>query len=152
MKINDTWTGLLGKLKHREIDVALTPFIINRDRFDVIEFSHPLFENRYRNAYWSILPYELLIILFLCRFQIFFQQPGSIGDVDGFLLPFDTDLWLTIGGWLFVGSFFLYLGCRIADFWIKTEENLTVSESFFMVFNALCCQGNSPSPLNFSHH
>lgn len=43
---NGTWSGLVGMLQRKEIDVAVSEFIMDEQRSHVVEFTRPLLKSR----------------------------------------------------------------------------------------------------------
>ncbi|GBM43642.1 Glutamate receptor ionotropic, delta-1 [Araneus ventricosus] len=75
MSENGSWTGLIGMLQRKEIDIAFNFLTITEERVEVVDFSEP---------------YEVNFVTFLV------DKPGVLSSYWSFLYPFDTDIWICI--------------------------------------------------------
>ncbi|XP_071548115.1 glutamate receptor-like [Panulirus ornatus] len=70
---NGSWTGLLGMLQRKEVEVAFGPFVVTPQRETVCDFSYPIFAD---------------------DFAILMVRPTLQSNISGFLKPFAMKVWL----------------------------------------------------------
>ncbi|KAL0269319.1 UNVERIFIED_CONTAM: hypothetical protein PYX00_007100 [Menopon gallinae] len=120
---NGKWSGLVGMLQRREIDAAVSNFLMDAQRSRTIDFTRPLMRSSY---------------------QIFFKSMGNTFNWDAILRPFKKDIWLTICGWIILCATFYWLshiftlkyGLESAT---KRDDFTLINSGLFFV-KALCNQ------------
>ncbi|XP_042204931.1 probable glutamate receptor [Homarus americanus] len=69
------WSGLMGLIQRKEVEIALGPFIVTSEREELCDFSLPLYiENS----------------------AIVYQRPALESDIMGFLKPFSLTVWVLL--------------------------------------------------------
>ncbi|XP_068206597.1 probable glutamate receptor [Palaemon carinicauda] len=72
---NDTWTGMIGMLDRKEVDMAVGPFSVTYERSSAVDFSLDLHVDQY---------------------GIFLPRPLMEEDLMAFLKPFPWQMWLAL--------------------------------------------------------
>ncbi|KAK3863409.1 hypothetical protein Pcinc_030819 [Petrolisthes cinctipes] len=72
---NGTVTGMMGQLQRSEVDMSLTPLGISHWRWQLVDFSEPLFMDETR---------------------VIYQRPTPQADIAGFAKPYSSLVWLLL--------------------------------------------------------
>ncbi|GFR17070.1 glutamate receptor ionotropic, delta-1 [Trichonephila clavata] len=83
---NESWSGLIGMVQRKEVDIALNLLSITEDRVKVVDFSEP---------------YTLQDVTFIV------SKPGPLPPTLALLYPFDEATWISIAIVLTVASLIL---------------------------------------------
>ncbi|XP_076034764.1 glutamate receptor ionotropic, kainate glr-3-like [Oratosquilla oratoria] len=144
---NGSWTGMMGKLARKEVDVALGPFGVTWDRYQVADFSK---------------------VVHVTEHFIVYTRPGFESDMAGFIKPFPLLVWGLLGLtlivmiWALFGASKSYRGVCSAkeqlgrkrtspegEMTVKTFDDVTSSEvikdSVFWVLQIFSAQGANSS-------
>ncbi|XP_063428109.1 glutamate receptor ionotropic, kainate 2-like isoform X1 [Mytilus trossulus] len=124
---NKSWTGLVGQLQRRDVDIVAAPLSIQTDRERVIDFTYPYF-------------YESSAILM--------KKPDpNLTKWRTLIDPFSTTVLLCIFVSLPICSFFLFFFEKYNPYYRKVEDRSKVrglhhfSDSFWYMYGALLTQG-----------
>ncbi|XP_055932763.1 glutamate receptor ionotropic, delta-1-like [Argiope bruennichi] len=94
MDDNGNWSGLIGMLQRKEVDIAFNFLTITEERVDVVDFSEP---------------YEINFVTFLV------DKPGVLSTNWSFLYPFYPDVWFCILFLLLIWpKIMIILGIRVS--------------------------------------
>ncbi|CAC5375407.1 GRIK2 [Mytilus coruscus] len=124
---NGSWTGLVGQLQRRDVDIVAAPLSIQTDRERVIDFTYPYF-------------YESSAILM--------KKPDpNLTKWRTLIDPFSPTVLLCIFISLPISSFFLFFFEKYNPYYRKVEDRSKVrglhhfSDSFWYMYGALLTQG-----------
>ncbi|XP_077981297.1 glutamate receptor 2-like isoform X2 [Glandiceps talaboti] len=132
------WTGMIGQLVKREVDMAAAPLTISYRREQVVDFTKP-----FMNA----------------GLQALLKKPtsGKDGNLFTFLFPFTVEVWICIIVAFVVVGVVLFLLSRFSPYeWraLSKRDEVTNAEgkhfnclnSFWFTFSTLTLQGYHNSP------
>ncbi|KAJ8681897.1 hypothetical protein QAD02_017689 [Eretmocerus hayati] len=120
-----TWTGIIGMLVRKEIDLAAAELLMTSDRLDAVLFTTPVFSTK-------------------CR--AFIRRPYFTAiKWTAYSDPFYSGIWISIFTLIILSSSFIYLGMKTSPKrkkFSRDEVHPELNETFFYIFGALCGQGH----------
>lgn len=137
-KDNETgeWSGMIGELVTKKADLGASPLFFTTDRVEIIDYIACTSET---------------------RSKFIFRSPKLSYTDNVFLLPFDSNVWLSLGALMIVGSVILCIAAGA-----EWKSNLTENdpndssilkpnfhESFFLIICGFCQQGSFALPKSF---
>ncbi|CAO1308567.1 unnamed protein product [Diamesa tonsa] len=137
-KDNETgdWSGMIGELVTKKADLGASPLFFTTDRVEIIDYIACTSET---------------------RSKFIFRSPKLSYTDNVFLLPFDSNVWLSLGALMLVGSVILFIAAGA-----EWKSNLTQNdpndssilkpnfyESFFLIICGFCQQGSFALPKSF---
>lgn len=126
---------MIGELARKTADLGASPLFFTSDRVDVIDY---------------------IACTSQTRSKFVFRSPKLSYTDNVFLLPFDMQVWASLGGLVVIAAFVLYVASRaewkskIVD---KSKDPSILRprfyETFFVLFCAFCQQGSFSLPISF---
>ncbi|XP_069688761.1 probable glutamate receptor [Periplaneta americana] len=131
MKRNGTWTGIIGIVMRKEVDIGMASLTISTSRLKVVDFLLPLLSG---------------------MGEIYIREPDESKMYwNIFLVPFKQELWGAIMVTLLLlscGLWFIYfIGHRHG---VPESEPYGLLNSFHCIFSSLLAQGQNSTPRSWS--
>lgn len=124
---------MIGELESNTADLGASPLFFTSDRIAVIDYIASTSQT---------------------RSKFVFRSPKLSFTDNVFLLPFDSGVWSSIGGLIFVASLILYIATHVewkSKLVVETNNPAVLRPSFydtfFVLFCALCQQGSFSLPV-----
>ncbi|XP_059085628.1 glutamate receptor 2-like [Tigriopus californicus] len=126
-----TWTGMVGMLQNKDIDMAVTDFTVTVERSLVISFTEPITQ-----IYHSL----------------FIKNPTGTPHYTAYIEPLHWMVWLTLAFFIFFIPLILYLSARFYGYGSHTanRRELTLGKCYAFIAGILTSArawDNAPSPL-----
>ncbi|XP_075973045.1 uncharacterized protein LOC142974531 [Anticarsia gemmatalis] len=130
--VNGSWSGIIGDIYNGKADLCGSFTFINKERLHILEY--------------------IIVPASITKIKIVFRQPPLSYQHNLFVLPFTTNVWYCLGGFVFIITILLYINAK----WdIKKHEDIeekiadqtcltpTWSDVIIFVLSAISQQGSS---------
>ncbi|CAG9853643.1 unnamed protein product [Phyllotreta striolata] len=134
-KVNSSWTGMIGLLSRKKIDIGGTSLFFTEDRVDVIDY---------------------VAMITPTRSYFIFREPKLSYVTNVFILPFDMGVWLSTVALVIIAVFFLYvilnweltkeIYLKKSNSYYASNNKPTVLDVVLISFGALCQQASHIVP------
>ncbi|XP_058797737.1 probable glutamate receptor [Phymastichus coffea] len=128
---NGSWSGIIGMLVRKEIDLAAAELLMTSDRLEAIEFTTPVFSTKCRT--------------FIKRPLFTAVKWTAYSD------PFYSSIWFSLLIIVILSSSFILIGLKnspLLQVYNEDEESHNFFDTFFYAFGALCGQGHETSAVD----
>ncbi|XP_023215018.1 glutamate receptor U1-like isoform X1 [Centruroides sculpturatus] len=125
--INDTWSGSLGMVLRKEVDIAVTHISLSTEREEIVDFTFPYF-------------YDGVIIMT--------RYTGEKSRASAVIRPFSNDIWVAIIIAFLLTSLMVPLIVKLSD--DNTDSKWSFWRALWYFYGCLLQQGGTKTPFQHS--